>query len=52
MCVENADEITWQKTAIPPEYENDSLYILTRHTLMHDHWHMCRMEGLWLTRVV
>jgi uncharacterized damage-inducible protein DinB len=48
--LEGADEITWQKTAIHPEYENYSLRILTRHTLMHDYWHMYRMEELWLTR--
>ena len=49
-CLTSADDITWQKTAIHPEYEHYSLYILTRHTLMHDYWHMYRMEELWLTR--
>ena len=44
------DSITWKKTATHPEYESYSLYILTRHILMHDHWHMYRMEELWLTR--
>jgi len=33
-----------------PEYENYSLFILVRHILMHNHWHMYRMEELWLTR--
>ena len=50
VLLEGADEITWQKTAIHPEYENYSLRILARHTLMHDYWHMYRMEELWLTR--
>jgi hypothetical protein len=50
LLLENADDITWQKTATHPEYETYSLYILTRHTLMHDHWHMYRIEELWLTR--
>jgi uncharacterized damage-inducible protein DinB len=50
MLLENADDITWKKTATHPEYENYSLYILTRHTLMHDYWHMYRIEELWLTR--
>ena len=50
LLLENRDEITWQKTATHPEYEAYSLYILTRHILMHDHWHMYRMEELWLTR--
>jgi uncharacterized damage-inducible protein DinB len=48
--LEKADEDTWQKTATHPEYERYSLYILTRHILMHDFWHMYRMEELWLTR--
>jgi uncharacterized damage-inducible protein DinB len=43
-------EDIWQRTAIHPEYEAYTLYILTRHVLMHDHWHMYRMEELWLTR--
>jgi len=28
----------------------DLLGGLERHILMHDHWHMYRMEELWLTR--
>jgi uncharacterized damage-inducible protein DinB len=48
--LEKADEAAWQKTAIHPEYDLYTLYILTRHILMHDHWHMYRMEQLWLTR--
>jgi DinB superfamily len=48
--LERADAITWDKAGTHPEYELYSLYILTRHVLMHDHWHMYRMEELWLTR--
>jgi len=48
--LEKADDAAWQKTAIHPEYDLYSLYILTRHILMHDHWHMYRMEQLWLTK--
>ena len=44
------DETAWDKTATHPEYEHYSLYILVRHILMHDHWHMYRIEELWLTR--
>jgi uncharacterized damage-inducible protein DinB len=44
------DDEVWHRTATHPEYETYSLYILTRHLLMHDHWHMYRMEELWLTR--
>ena len=49
---EKADDAIWQKTASHPEYEQYSLYIVVRHMLMHDHWHMYRMEELWLTRDV
>ena len=45
-----ADDATWEQTARHPEYAHYSLYILARHILMHDHWHMYRMEELWLTR--
>jgi len=50
LLLESADDLTWKKTATHPEYEQYSLYILTRHALMHDHWHMYRMEELWLTK--
>ncbi len=40
----------WYKIADHPEYSLYTAYILTRHILMHDHWHMYRMEELWLTR--
>lgn len=40
----------WKRTAIHPEYEQYGLFIFARHILMHDHWHMYRMEELWLTR--
>ena len=48
--LEGADETTWKKLGSHPEYEEYSLHILARHILMHDHWHMYRMEELWLTR--
>ena len=50
LLLENADDISFKKSATHPEYEAYSLYILTRHVLMHDYWHMFRMEELWLTR--
>lgn len=50
LLLESAEDIIWKKPATHPEYEEYSLYILTRHVLMHDHWHMYRMEELWLTR--
>jgi uncharacterized damage-inducible protein DinB len=48
--LEGADRAALQKMAAHPEYEHYSLYILVRHILMHDFWHMYRMEELWLTR--
>jgi uncharacterized damage-inducible protein DinB len=48
--LEKAQVTDWQKTGTHPEYELYSLYILVRHILMHDHWHMYRIEELWLTR--
>ena len=48
--LEGADDATWRKTATHPEYEHYSFHILVRHILMHDYWHMYRMEELWLTR--
>jgi uncharacterized damage-inducible protein DinB len=48
--LEGADDTTWQKAGTHPEYESYSLYILGRHILMHDFWHMYRMEELWLAK--
>ena len=45
-----ADPSLWERQGDHPEYARYSLYILSRHILMHDHWHMYRMEELWLTR--
>ncbi|WP_224956775.1 DinB family protein [Geomonas subterranea] len=44
------DQGTWRRTGTHPEYDAYSLYILVRHILMHDHWHMYRIEELWLTK--
>ncbi len=40
----------WQKSASHPEYKVYNPIILLRHTLMHDHFHMYRIEELWLTK--
>jgi len=48
--LEQANDDAWRKTADHPEYELYSLHILVRHILMHDYWHMYRMEELWLAR--
>jgi uncharacterized damage-inducible protein DinB len=48
--IEAADAVIHDKTGVHPEYEQYTLPILARHILMHDYWHMYRMEELWLTR--
>ena len=48
--LESTSDTVWQKTATHPEYDRYSFHILVRHILMHDHWHMFRMEELWLTK--
>ncbi len=50
VLLENADAGIWQRTANHPEYDHYSLYILARHVLLHDYWHMYRIEELWLTK--
>ncbi|MDA1119365.1 MAG: hypothetical protein O2887_02525 [Bacteroidetes bacterium] len=40
----------WSKTAVHPEFNKYSHYILLRHAMMHDHFHMYRIEELWLTK--
>jgi DinB superfamily len=46
----SVDETIWQRQGSHPEYDRYSLVILTRHMLMHDYWHMYRMEELWLAK--
>ena len=48
--LQNMNEGDWSKSAAHPEYRQYSLPILVRHILMHDYWHMYRIEELWLTR--
>lgn len=50
ILLESAGIDIWQRTASHPEYDQYSFSILTRHVLMHDHWHMYRIEELWLTK--
>ena len=42
--------VVWEKTGSHPEYTIYSFYILVRHILIHDQWHIYRMEELWLSR--
>lgn len=45
-----ADARAWAREHEHPEYERFGLRMFARHLMMHDVWHMYRMEELWLTR--
>ena len=45
-----ADGAVWKRTGTHPEFREYSLHILIRHALLHDFWHMYRMEELWLVK--
>ncbi len=47
--LKSLDAAGWAKQAVHPEYAKYGMAILARHILMHDHWHMYRVEELWLT---
>lgn len=44
------DNSIWRRKASHPQYADYDPRILARHTLMHDHFHMYRIEELWLTK--
>lgn len=44
------DESAWHKEAEHPEYKLYIPFIMARHVLFHDHFHLYRMEELWLTK--
>ncbi len=44
------DNSIWKRKASHPQYIDYDARILARHTLMHDHFHMYRIEELWLTK--
>ena len=48
--LENASDDVWRREAEHPEYERYGFSILVRHILLHDSFHMYRMEELWLTK--
>lgn len=48
--IKSLPEAVWAKRGIHPEYEHYTPAILVRHIAMHDHWHMYRIEELWITR--
>jgi len=48
--LEAQPDTAWKRLATHPEYERYGLHILARHAMLHDHWHLYRMEELRLTR--
>lgn len=38
----------WHKLAVHPEYKTYSPYIMLRHLIMHDHWHLYKIEDMGL----
>lgn len=47
--IDSVSTTYWNKTASHPQYSLYTPLILLRHVLMHDHFHMYRIEELWLT---
>ncbi len=48
--IEGGDAGLWAKGALHPEYEQYGFEILVRHILLHDYFHLYRMEELWLSK--
>ncbi len=45
-----ARKADWKKQAQHGEYRQYSLAIIARHLIIHDDWHLYRMEEIWLTK--
>ncbi len=45
-----AGRAVWAKEGVHPEYRKYGFEILLRHTLLHDSFHMWRMEELWIEK--
>ena len=48
--IKKAKRNVWHKEGIHPEYLKYSLEILIRHILLHDSFHMWRIEELWIEK--
>jgi hypothetical protein len=48
--IEKADEHVWEKNARHNEYKKYTFEILVRHIILHDAFHMYRMEELWIRK--
>jgi len=43
------DDTHWKNEGVHPEYSSINPLLWLRHVMMHDHFHMYRIEELWLT---
>jgi len=50
VLIRNAGAEVWRKSGEHPEFKKYSFDILVRHALMHDGFHMWRMEELWIKK--
>ncbi len=50
VLIKNAGEEVWKKSGEHPEFKKYSFDILVRHALLHDGFHMWRMEELWIKK--
>lgn len=48
--IKKAKRNVWQKEGTHPEYSKYSFEILIRHILLHDSFHMWRIEELWIEK--
>lgn len=48
--IRGSDDGIWSKKAHHPEYTIYTPFIMVRHLLLHDYWHMYAIEELILTR--
>jgi DinB superfamily len=48
--IKKAKKGVWEKIGKHEEYSKYSFEILIRHILLHDSWHMLRMEELWIMK--
>jgi hypothetical protein len=48
--IKRAKRAVWLKEGVHPEYKKYGFEILLRHILLHDSFHMWRMEELWIEK--
>jgi hypothetical protein len=50
VLIKRSKKGVWQKEGAHPEYRKYGFEILLRHMLLHDSFHMWRMEELWIEK--